>query len=139
MQAELDAQGLWIHRKHEALAEFFGAIPKAVAHAKAHSASVVAVLAEELRLGGGPFLLGETFSAADILFVSCLDWAASIGWVSWDGGWSQKTPSPVALHRGMDFQKGVELLGPYIERCHSRPAYLRVAAMKKAKSSGSTL
>ena len=63
VMAELDAQGLWIHRKHEALGHIFGEIPQAVAHAKQHVQKVVDVLEADLR-SNGPYLCGSSFSAA---------------------------------------------------------------------------
>ena len=130
IMAELDAQGLWIHRKHESLGDMFGASPEAVAHAQRHSAAVVAVLAAELEQGGGPFLLGEEFSAADILFVSCLDWAEAIGWASWlDEGASA---APPGLRPRLGGPEVLALVGPYHALCRGRPAYAKVRAMKAA-------
>eukprot|EP01046_Picozoa_sp_COSAG06_P013481 COSAG06_NODE_818_length_12113_cov_9.211670_7_plen_219_part_00 len=63
VMAELDAQGLWIHRKHEALGQIFGEIPPAVAHAKQHVSKVIEVLEADLR-SDGPYLCGSAFSAA---------------------------------------------------------------------------
>ena len=63
VMAELDAQGLWIHRKHEALGHIFGEIPQAVAHAKQHVQKVIEVLEADLR-SNGPYLCGTSFSAA---------------------------------------------------------------------------
>lgn len=61
--AELDSQGLWIHRKHEALGHIFGEIPAAVAHAKQHVQKVIEVL-EAALCTNGPYLCGTSFSAA---------------------------------------------------------------------------
>eukprot|EP00729_Bicosta_minor_P030820 gene30820-6665_t len=72
--SELDAQGLWIHRKHEALAGRLA--PKsevAVAHAREQSAKTVGILADEMERQD--YLVGSQFTAADILFVHCLLWA----------------------------------------------------------------
>ena len=63
VMAELDAQGLWIHRKHEALGHIFGEIPSAVAHAKQHVQKVIEVLETDLS-ASGPYLCGSSFSAA---------------------------------------------------------------------------
>ena len=63
VMAELDSQGLWIHRKHEALGQIFGEIPPAVAHAKQHVSKVIEVLETDLR-SDGPYLCGSAFSAA---------------------------------------------------------------------------
>ena len=72
--SELDAQGLWIHRKHEALAGVLA--PKsevAVSHAREQTAKTVGILATEM--AGNDYLGGSEFTAADILFVHCLLWA----------------------------------------------------------------
>lgn len=74
--SELDAQGLWIHRKHEALAGILA--PKsevAVSHAREQTAKTVGILAAEM--AGNDYLGGSEFTAADILFVHCLLWAES--------------------------------------------------------------
>lgn len=112
LQCELDAQGLWVHRKHDQLAHIFGANPEAVAQAKRHARKVVAVVARECM--PGPYLLGEDFSAADILFTHCLEWAHAIGWASWDTN-EHETQSH---------------LTSYLERCKSRPAFQRTLARK---------
>ena len=116
LMAEVDAQGLWIHRKHEALAQHFGAIPPAVAHAKQHHARVLKALTSE-HLLTQDYLLGHTFSAADILFVHCLDWAASIGWASWQ--------ADDCKHAGL------LALPAYLARCKQRPAFKRAQAIKQ--------
>jgi len=107
IQCELDSQGLWIHRKHEALGQIFGNIPEAVAHARKHSAKIVKCLVEGM---SGQYLLGSGFSAADILFVHCLDWARSIGWLD-------------------EWEISNADLKPYAERCRSRVAYQRAKAL----------
>lgn len=54
---ELDAQGLWIHRKHEPMGKFFGFIPEAVEAGKQNFTRMNEQLAEQLN----PYLLGENF------------------------------------------------------------------------------
>jgi glutathione S-transferase len=98
---ELDSQGLWIHRKHEAMAQHFGAIPAAVQHAEQHFNRINAHVCQPLV--SSPYLLGDEFTAADILYVHCLDWSKGIGW---------HTHWPAIVHE-------------YRDRCHSRPAYQR--------------
>eukprot|EP00928_Gymnodinium_smaydae_P025044 TRINITY_DN20087_c0_g2_i1.p1 TRINITY_DN20087_c0_g2~~TRINITY_DN20087_c0_g2_i1.p1 ORF type:complete len:319 (-),score=55.97 TRINITY_DN20087_c0_g2_i1:45-1001(-) len=115
---EVDAQSLWTHRKHEALPqqypELFTAVPEAVTVAKAHFERVVAVLVADLERSEGDFLLGSFgFSAADILFVHCLDWATAIGWL------------PVGNEK-MD-----SILSGYLERCRSRDAYGRATRIRQ--------
>jgi glutathione S-transferase len=83
LQSELDAQGLWIHRKHEALKGVLAPpCPEAVAHAREHCEKVIAIYATIISQNGGRYILGEEFgfSACDILFVHCLNWAADINW-----------------------------------------------------------
>ena len=71
-----------------------------------------------MELGDGPYLLGESFSAADILLVHCMDWAESIGW----GG----------LWQTADNTRGETLAGnlrEYAERCRARPAYVKAKGL----------
>jgi glutathione S-transferase len=109
IMTEMDAQGLWIHRKHEALAKYFGACPQAVEEAKRQFDKVQAAIVSDF---SGPYLLGSEFTAADILYVHCLDWAKSIGW----------------FH---DVEEGA--LVQYLDLCKSRPAYQRAAAKRRAE------
>lgn len=105
---ELDAQGLWLHRKHSAMSLFFGDIPEAVVAAKSQFTRMNQQVAAQLN----PYLLGKTFTAADILYVHCLDWSKSIGWhEEWPAG-----------------------LDAYRRICHARPAYQRA---KKIRDEGS--
>ena len=121
LMTEVDAQALWIHRKHEALGQYFGSVPDAVAHARSHFAASLRVAVSEL---SGAYLLSSGFSPADILLVHCCDWAQSIGWLAAGGG-------------GDGAGDGAEPLDPalaaYLDRCRSRPAYRRTLSMKKGK------
>lgn len=122
LMAELDAQGLWIHRKHQALASVFGACPTAVTHAQQHTARVFRIMARQLATPG-PYLLGATFSAADILFVTLCNWAERIGgeWAAW------ATARP-----GADPAEGDEFdaMRGYLCECRARPAFVRARAMQ---------
>jgi glutathione S-transferase len=71
---ELDAHTLYVVRKHRDLADRYGAAPSAVAEAFAGFDRQVTVANGALE-DDRPWLLGETFSGADILLVTCLDWA----------------------------------------------------------------
>ncbi len=71
---ELDAHTLYILRKHEGLPEIYGEAPVAVEAARKEFSKQIHV-AEKALAGGGPYLLGESFSGVDILLGSCLDWA----------------------------------------------------------------
>ena len=124
IMSELDAQGLWIHRKHEALAHIFGACPTAVEHAKTHTARTISILAGDLRRQG-PYLLGPGFTAADILFVHCCNWAETIGWgEAWTTALREDDADMQALAR-------------YLGLCRARAAYERTKAKKIAESGNS--
>ena len=115
--SEVDAQGLWMHRKHASeVAQYIGELnPAATEVARRHTMEAMNVVAMEL--GDGPYLLGESFSAADILLVHCMDWAESIGWgVQW-----VFTPG--------DEEVSMVKLREYAERCRARPAYARAKAL----------
>jgi glutathione S-transferase len=103
--SELDAQGLWIHRKHAGpLTQYFGEIPEAAKAAEVQFTRVNKCVAAWLN----PYILGEHFSAADILYVHCLDWSKALGWhESWP-----------------------ENIEPYRQLCHARPAYQRAKALR---------
>jgi glutathione S-transferase len=74
VMTELDAHTLYVMRRHGDLASLYGEAPNAVRAAEEYFAKQVAVAGRALE-AGGPFLLGERFSAADILLASCLLWA----------------------------------------------------------------
>ena len=101
--SELDAQGLWIHRKHGSMGKRFGDIPEAVEAAHQQFTRMLPTLL--VVLVSHQYLLGTTFTAADILLVHCLDWAEQIGW---------NVP---------------EDWNDYVKRCHDRPAYQNVLAL----------
>jgi glutathione S-transferase len=66
-------------------------------------------IAQQIVTSGGPYLLGANFTAADILYVQCLDWAYSIGW---------KT------------EQWPDHLAAYMRKCHERAAYQKVKGMQ---------
>ncbi len=71
---ELDATSLYVVRRHEGLPEIYGEAPIACASARNYFLRQVSEI--ERRLADGrPYVLGDSFSAADILLVSCLAWA----------------------------------------------------------------
>ena len=120
--SEMDAQALWIHRKHEApeVTHLLGGpVPAAVAHAREWFDKVMDVLAAELAASGGPYLLGDMFSPADILLVHCLQWAQGIGW--WPGDDEAVPPK----------MRGV---AAYLARCKERPAYQRTLARAREET-----
>ncbi len=70
---ELDAP-LYVIRRHEGLPEIYGESPAAVDSAREYFLRQAGE--PEARLSDGrPYLLGEDFSAADLLLASCLGWA----------------------------------------------------------------
>jgi glutathione S-transferase len=71
---ELDALSLYILRRHVGLADVHGEAPNAVRAARESYAKQIQVADRKLSLQG-PFILGSTFTAADILFTGCLVWA----------------------------------------------------------------
>lgn len=74
---ELDAP-LYVIRRHEGLPEEYGEAPVAVDAARAYFVRQVAVLEGRLAQGQ-PHILGDDFSAADILLSTCLSWARFVG------------------------------------------------------------
>ena len=78
--SEIDAQSLYMHRKHVGLSDIYGEEPTAVEAARAYFLRQVKVVAEQLK-SGGPWLLGATFTAADILLTHVLTWAALLHWL----------------------------------------------------------
>ncbi|EEC43669.1 predicted protein [Phaeodactylum tricornutum CCAP 1055/1] len=110
--SELDSQGLWIHRKHQAMGQYFGYIPDAVSHAQHQFQRFNQQMVSVLK-NGGPFLLGNQFTAADVLYVHCLDWSKSIGWLS-------------------DLDNGAaETVELYRNVCHARKAFQQASNIRK--------
>lgn len=127
--SEVDAQGLWIHRKHASeVAQFIGELnPAATAVAQRHTASTMRIVAEEL--GDGPYLLGESFSAVDILLVHCMNWAESIGWAEqWLAADGVTAAADGTFAPRFDDKLMVKLR-EYADRCRARPAYARAKAL----------
>ena len=98
IMTELDAHTLYVIRKHGDLAAIYGEAPAAIQAAKEGFAKQVAAVDLELDRDG-PYLLGETFTGADILLTTCLEWASLVG------------VAPSDLQRA------------YLDRVHQRPAY----------------
>ena len=72
--AELDAHTLYVIRKHRDLVHLYGEAPNAIKTAQEGFANQVQH-AERALADGRQWLLGSTFTAADILLALCLDWA----------------------------------------------------------------
>jgi len=77
VMTELDAHTLYVIRKHTALAAIYGEAPKAVNAARNGFSKQVSV-AEKALAERGPFILGNTFTGADILLATCLSWAGRL-------------------------------------------------------------
>ena len=104
IMSELDAGSLYVVRRHEGLKQIYGEAPTAVESAKSYFLHNIEAMAA--RIGGdNTYVLGERLSVADILLMTCLDWAASCG-----------IPLP-------------ETVSHYRQRVALRPAYQ--AALKK--------
>ncbi len=76
--SELDAASLYVMRRHEGLKHVYGEAPVAVESAKKYFLHNLEAMASRVE-SGGSHLFGDRLSIADILLVTCLDWAASIG------------------------------------------------------------
>jgi glutathione S-transferase len=75
--SELDGP-LYIVRRHEGLADVYGAAPTAVASARSYFQQQAHHIERTLERNG-PYLIGSDFSAADLMLASCLVWAKLIG------------------------------------------------------------
>jgi glutathione S-transferase len=74
--SELDAGSLYVVRRHEGLAQTYGVAPAAVESAKSYFLHNLEAMASRIERDS-PYLFGERLSVADILLMTCLDWAAS--------------------------------------------------------------
>ena len=70
LMTELDATSLYILRRHVGLAQIYGEAPAAVASAKVYFQRQIQKVSDALS-DGRPWLLGDTFTGADILLTSC--------------------------------------------------------------------
>lgn len=77
VQMELDAHTLYVLRKHRDLANLYGEAPAAVATAISGFNKQVSVAQHQLEQS--PYLLGDDFSAADLVLMTCLAWAKVYG------------------------------------------------------------
>lgn len=118
LTTELDSQALWIHRKHESLGEIFTHIPDAVEHARKYFHKTNRSLMRQI-VNPGPYLLGSDFTAADIIYVHCLEWSKMIGW---DEKW-----------------KVNPAVQDYLRLCKARPSYVKVAEIRRAEQQRSVV
>lgn len=94
---ELDANTLYIIRRHEDLKEVYGEAENAVKAARRCFEEQARAAAQ--RLGRGPYVMGERFTGVDILLTTCLT-----------GGQRRGIPIP-------------EALAEYVDRITRRDAY----------------
>ena len=77
IMTELDASSLYVVRRHEGLASVYGEAPAAAASAKTYFLHNLEAMTS--RIAKARYLLGELLSTADILLITCLDWASAAG------------------------------------------------------------
>ena len=106
---ELDETSLYVMRRHGDLAHIYGEAPAAMTASRAYAEKHLAVVSEHMT--DKDFVVGDQLSLADIMLVSCLDWA---------------------LH--YDFKLQASLLG-YRDLHRSRPAYRRAYDVNYSASS----
>jgi glutathione S-transferase len=75
--SELDAASLYVMRRHQGLKHVYGDAPVAVERAKEYFLHNLKAMTSRFE-SGGAYLFGDRLSTADILLMTCLDWAASI-------------------------------------------------------------
>ena len=71
LMMELDANALYVIRKHNDLKAIYGEAPNAVLAARKQFEKQAQVVSKTLH-ARGPFILGESFTGADILLTACL-------------------------------------------------------------------
>lgn len=70
---ELDETALYVMRRHDDLAAIYGEAPRAVSAAAGYAARHLSVI--DAHLAERRWLVGADFGLADLLLVTCLDWA----------------------------------------------------------------
>ena len=78
IMSELDAGSLYVVRRHEGLPQIYGEAPTAVQAAKTYFLHNLEAMASTMA-NRTPYLFGDRLSAADILLMTCLEWAALSG------------------------------------------------------------
>ena len=73
VQMELDAHTLYVVRKHRDLADLYGEAPAAISTAVEGFGRLLGFA--EQRLQDHDYLVGEQFTGADLMLVTCLTWA----------------------------------------------------------------
>lgn len=103
---ELDADTLYVIRRHEGLKELYGEAPNAVKAARESFGKQAQAAAQRL---AGPYVLGERFSGADVLLTTCL-------------------ASAVRNHIELP-----DSLNDYLKRCTAREAYRLAEAANRRR------
>ena len=76
--SELDAGSLYVIRRHDGLKHIYGEAPTAVESAKSYFLHNIEAMTS--RIGSdNTYVFGDRLSVADILLMTCLDWASSCG------------------------------------------------------------
>jgi glutathione S-transferase len=75
---ELDATSLYVMRRHRDLKHIYGDAPIAVESASKYFETQLRHVVHALG-DGRQFLVGDRFSSADMLLMTCLDWAINYG------------------------------------------------------------
>src|SRR5262245_1236564 len=78
IMSELDAGSLYVVRRHDGLQQIYGAAPTAVESAKNYFLHNIEAMAAQIGREH-PYVLSDRLSVADILLMTCLDWATSCG------------------------------------------------------------
>lgn len=76
--SELDAGSLYVIRRHDGLKHIYGEAPTAVESAKNYFSHNIEAMASSIG-NENPYLLSNRLSVADILLMTCLDWAMACG------------------------------------------------------------
>ena len=74
IMSELDAASLYMVRRHLRLKDIYGEAPVAVQAAKAYFSHNLEAMAPRIGIAS-PYLFGTKLSTADILLMTCLEWA----------------------------------------------------------------
>ena len=78
VMSELDAGSLYVIRRHNGLKHIYGEAPAAVTSAQAYFLRNLQAMIPQMD-SGKSYLFGERLSVADLLLITCLDWALSCG------------------------------------------------------------
>ena len=74
---EIDETSLYVMRRHRDLHEVYGEAPATVESSKAYAERHFAIVAEYMQ--NKNYMVEESFGLADVILMSCLDWAGFYG------------------------------------------------------------